>query len=175
MGGIAVLAFAERYGGLARAAVAVDVAISSGQRRNRFLRRLKTLPMVHYRDLETARQRFRLMPNEGEIAPATLSAVAEHSIVRAADGRYTMKFDRESFLGSDGIDVPATLRRVDIPLLLVRAGMSRIMTVEAATRATESNPRVRLVTIPNAHHHVLIERPELLADAIRGFITTLPQ
>jgi len=175
MGGIAVLAFAERYGELARAAVAVDVAISSGQRRNRFLRRLKTLPVVQYRDLATARDRFRLMPNEGEIAPAILSAIAEHSIAPTADGRYTMKFDRESFWGSDGIDVAATIGRIDIPLLLVRAEMSRIMTVEAAARAAESNPRVRLVTIPNAHHHVLIERPELLADAIRGFITTLPQ
>lgn len=174
MGGIATLAFAERYGQLARAAVAVDVAISSGQRRNRYLRRLKTLPVVYYRDLETARERFRLMPNEGEIAPAVLSAIAEHSIARNADGRYTMKFDRESFLGSDGIDVPATIERIDVPLLLVRAERSRIMTAGAAAHAAESNPRVRLVTIPNAHHHVLIERPELLADVIRGFIATLP-
>ncbi len=175
MGGIAVIAFAERYRELAGGAVAVDVAISSGQRRNRFLRRLKTLPVVRYPDLATARERFRLMPNEGEIAPAILSAIAEHSVTPGADGRYTMKFDRESFSGSDGIDVAATIGKIDIPVLLVRAEMSRIMATEAAVRAVHSNQHVRLVTIPNAHHHVLIERPELLADAIRGFITTLPQ
>jgi pimeloyl-ACP methyl ester carboxylesterase len=174
MGGIAALAFAEHQGELARAVVAVDVAIGSGPRRNRYLRHLKSLPTVHYRDRETARARFRLMPNEGEIAPEILGAIAEHSVARSEDGRYTMKFDRESFFGTDGIDVAETIRGIDLPLLLVRAGRSRIMTAEAAVRATESNPLVRLVTIPDAHHHVLIERPQRLAEVISDFIAALP-
>jgi pimeloyl-ACP methyl ester carboxylesterase len=173
MGGIAALAFAARHGELARAAVAVDVAISSGLRRNRYLRHLKNLPTVHYRDLETARGRFRLMPDEGEIAPEILAAIAAHSVAREADGRYTMKFDRESFFGSDGMDVGATIRAVTIPLLLVRAELSRIMTAEAAAGAIAANPQIRLVTIPNAHHHVVIERPTLVAEAIQSFIATL--
>ena len=169
MGGIAVVEFAARYPTLARAAVAIDIAVTSTQRRNRFLQRLKTLPTVTYSDLDTAKARFRLMPNEGEIAPGVLAQVAEHSLERTAAGRYTMKFDRESFFGSDGIDVAAAIRRVAIPLLLVRAELSRIMTAEAAANAAASNPRVSLVTIPRAHHHVLLEFPGLLALAIRGF------
>jgi pimeloyl-ACP methyl ester carboxylesterase len=175
MGGIATVAFAERHRELARAAVAIDVAISSGPRRNRYLRHLKTLPTVHYRDLETARSRFRLMPNEGGIAPEIISTIAGHSVKRGDDGRYSMKFDRESFFGSDGMDVAAAIGRIEIPLLLVRAGLSRIMTAEAAAQAAASNPRVRLVTIPDTHHHVLLERPDLLVEAIHDFIATLPQ
>lgn len=175
MGGIATLAFAEHHRELARAAIAIDVAISSGPRRNRYLRHLKSLPTVHYRDLETARARFRLMPNEGGIAPEILSAIAEHSVTRGEDGRYSMKFDRESFFGSDGMDVAESIRRIEIPLLLVRAGLSRIMTAEAAAAAAASSRMARLDTIPDTHHHVLLERPELLAAVIREFIATLPQ
>jgi pimeloyl-ACP methyl ester carboxylesterase len=86
-----------------------------------------------------------------------------------------MKFDRESFFGSDGMDVAESIRRIEIPLLLVRAGLSRIMTEEAAAAAAASNRMARLVTIPDTHHHVLLERPELLAAVIREFIATLPQ
>jgi len=84
-----------------------------------------------------------------------------------------MKFDRESFFGGDGLDVVDAICRVEIPLLLVRGERSRIMTIEAAERAAASNPRVRLVTIPAAHHHVPLERPANLASTVGEFVTGL--
>ncbi len=169
MGGIAVLAFALRYHQLTRAVVVIDVAITSGPRRNRYLRRLRTIPTISYPDLATAKARFRLMPNEGIIAPEILGEIAERSVQRTIDGRYTMKFDRESFFGSDGLDVAAAIAAVRIPLLLVRAERSRIMTAEAAANARRSDPPVEVVTILNAHHHLPLEAPELLARAIQQF------
>ncbi len=173
MGGIAVLAFASQYPWLVRAAVAIEVAITSDPRRNRFLRRLRTIPTLSYPDLATAKARFRLMPNEGEIAPELIAEIAEHSVRRTVEGGYTMKFDRESFLGSDGVDVAATIAGVRIPLLLVRAERSRIMTAEAAANARSSNPLVEVVTIPNAHHHLPLEAPESLACVIQQFVARL--
>jgi pimeloyl-ACP methyl ester carboxylesterase len=170
MGGIAVLAFASCHQPQVRAAVAIDIAITSGARRNRYLRRLRTIPTIAYRDLATAKARFRLMPNEGEIAPGLIAEIAEHSI-RCTAGGYTMKFDRESFFGSGGLDVVATIRGLKIPVLLVRAGCSRIMTGEAAVDARNSNPLVELVTIPNTHHHLPLEAPESLARVIEQFAT----
>jgi len=172
MGGITAIAFAASYPELARAAVAIDVAVTSTQRRNRYLRHLRALPTVVYPDLETAKARFRLMPNEGNIPAPLLAQIAERSVQRTGDGRYTMKFDRESFYGSDGLDVEAVIREVRIPLLLVRAEMSRIMTAEAAMRAAKSN-RLRLVTIPASHHHVPLEHPVALARAIAEFVETV--
>ncbi len=169
MGGIAVLAFALRYYRLVRAVAAIDVAITSGPRRNHYLRRLRTIPTVSYPDLATAIARFRLMPNEGAIAPKRIAEIAEHSVQRTIDGSYTMKFDRESFFGSDGLDVAAAIAAVRIPLLLVRAECSRIMTAEAMANASRSNPLVEAVTILNAHHHLPLEVPELLARAIKQF------
>jgi pimeloyl-ACP methyl ester carboxylesterase len=173
MGGICALALVVNYPNLVRAAVVVDVAVTSSPRRNRYMQRLRALPTVTYPDLETAKARFRLMPNEGAIPATTIAMIGEKSVGRTGDGRYTMKFDRESFFGGDGLDVVDAIRRVEIPLLLVRGERSRIMTAEAAERAATSNSCVRLVTIPAAHHHVLLERPESLASTVREFVTRL--
>lgn len=170
MGGIAVFAFALRYCGLVRAVAAIDIAITSSPRRRHYLRRLRAIPTISYPDLTTAKARFRLMPNEGEIAPQLLSNIAEHSIQRTTEGRYTMKFDRESFLGSDGLDVAAAIESVRVPVLLVRAEHSRIMTVEPASNACRANPLVELVTIPNAHHHIPLQAPGPLARVIEQFV-----
>jgi pimeloyl-ACP methyl ester carboxylesterase len=113
------------------------------------------------------------MPNEGDIDPSLLARIAERSIMRTDDGRYMYKFDRESFFGSDGIPVLETLRRIRLPTLLVRAQRSRIMTAQASARALESNPAIRLAEIPEAAHHVLLERPDALAAAIIGFAAEL--
>jgi pimeloyl-ACP methyl ester carboxylesterase len=169
MGGIAVLAFLSRYDVLARAAAVIDIAITSTPRRDRYLKRLRTIPTIYYPDLATAKTRFRLMPNEGVISPAVVAEIAAHSIQPTTDGRYTMKFDRQTFVGSDGLDVVAAIANVRIPLLLVRAEQSRIMTSSAAALACTLNPMVELVTIPNAHHHLPLEAPEALARELARF------
>ncbi len=173
MGGISALTFAAEFPGAARAIVAIDTAVTSSERRNHFLRRLKGLPVIAYPDLETALARFRLMPREGEIAPATLRTIAAKSLGQTSEGRWTMKFDRDSFLGSDGIDVLAAIARIRDPLLLIRAELSRIMTVEAAALAVASNPMAKLVTIAGAHHHVILEQPATVARTIEEFIASV--
>jgi len=174
MGGLSTLAFAAHHGNLARATVVIDAALTSSRRRDWFLRRLKSLPVVTYPDLNTAKARFRLMPNEGHIPAATLQAIAEKSLVATEEGRWTMKFDRESFFGGDGINPMEAIKKIRIPTLLLRAELSRIMTAEAAAGACAANPRMRLVTIPAAHHHLLLEKPAAVARAIREFVASLP-
>ncbi|HKV56293.1 MAG TPA: alpha/beta hydrolase [Candidatus Binataceae bacterium] len=173
MGGIAVLAFTLRYHRLVRAVAAIDVAITSTPRRNRYLARLKTLPTVTYPDLPTAISRFRLMPDEGAIPAEVMAEVAGQSLGRTTDGRYTMKFDRESFFGSDGLDSGAAIRAASVPLLLVRGELSRIMSAEAAAQAAAANPLVELVTIAGAHHHLPLESPVPLARALGKFAARL--
>jgi pimeloyl-ACP methyl ester carboxylesterase len=174
MGGIAALGFATQYPDWARAVVAIDVAVTSTPRRNRYLRHLKALPAIVYPDLAMAIGKFRLMPREGEIPAEIIREVAERSLGHASNGGYTMKFDRESFFGSDGLDVAAAIRALTVPLLLVRAGQSRILTAEAAANAAASNPLVSLVTIAGGHHHLPLERPVDLARELLDFIRLHP-
>lgn len=173
MGGLSVLAFARRHPESARGAMAIDVAVTSSRGRDRYLRRLKSLPVVTYPDLATAKARFRLMPDEGGIATEILTQIAEKSLARTDEGRWTLKFDRDSFFGGDGLAVPETIREIRIPIMLVRAEHSRIMTAEAAENARASNPHARLVTIPGAHHHVLLENPGAVARVIEEFAGSL--
>ncbi len=170
MGGVVTLAFASRYADLARGIVVVDTAVVSSRGRDRFLHRLKALPTVVYPDLETAKARYRLMPNEGEIHPGRVLAIAEKSLMPAEQGGYTLKFDRESFFGGDGLHVTDMIRALRIPTLLVRAEKSRIMTKESSEAAAASNPRTRLTVIAGAHHHVILEKPADVARVIGEFV-----
>jgi pimeloyl-ACP methyl ester carboxylesterase len=173
MGGLNVLAFARNHPESARGALAIDVAVTSSRGRDRYLRRLKGLPVVTYPDLATAKARFRLMPSEGGISDEVLHEIAEKSLARTDEGRWTLKFDRESFLGGDGLDVLETIKEISIPTMLVRAEHSRIMTADAAEHARASNPQTRLVTIAHAHHHVILEKPEEVARVIEDFAASL--
>jgi pimeloyl-ACP methyl ester carboxylesterase len=173
MGGLNVLAFARRHPESVRGAMAIDVAVTSSRGRDRYLRRLKGLPTVTYPDLATAKARFRLMPNEGGIPDEVRLEIAEKSLARTDDGRWTLKFDRESFLGGDGLEVLETIKEITIPTMLVRADHSRIMTAEGAEHARSSNPQTRLVTIADAHHHVILEKPEEVARVIEEFAASL--
>jgi pimeloyl-ACP methyl ester carboxylesterase len=173
MGGLSVLAFARHHPRSARGAVVIDSALSSTRGRDRYLRRLKSLPVVTYPDLDTAKARFRLLPDEGEIAQEVLHEVAVRSLARTEDGRWTLKFDRESFFGGDGLHVMETIEAIRMPTLLVRAEHSRIMTAEAAEQARALNPHARLVTIARAHHHVLLEDPEAVAGVIEEFAASI--
>ncbi len=174
MGGLSTIAFAHRYPELARAAIAIDVPVTSSRKRDVYLRRLKSLPTVVYPDPETAKARFRLMPDEGGIPRERVRAIAEKSLMPAEQGGgWTLKFDRDSFFGGDGLNVMEAIRALSIATLLVRADHSRIMTQEGAEAAIASNPNARLVVIPHAHHHVLLEKPAELAHAMIQFVETL--
>jgi pimeloyl-ACP methyl ester carboxylesterase len=170
MGGVVTLAFASRYAELARGIIVIDTAVVSSRGRDRFLHRLKALPTVVYPDLETAKARFRLMPNEGEIRADRVLAIAEKSLMPTERGGYTLKFDRESFFGGDGLKVMDTIRALTLPTLLVRAAKSRIMTQDSSEAAAASNPHARLVVIADAHHHVILEKPAEVARIIAEFV-----
>ncbi len=172
MGGVVTLAFASRYAELARGVIVIDTAVVSSRGRDRFLHRLKALPTVVYPDLATAKARFRLMPNEGEIPEDRVLAIAEKSLMPAEPSGYTLKFDRESFFGGDGLQVMDTIRALQIPTLLVRAEKSRIMSQESSEAAAASNPHARLTVIAGAHHHVILEKPPEVARVIAEFVAS---
>jgi len=58
-------------------------------------------------------------------------------------------------------------------MMLVRAERSKIMTAEGVESARRANPNARVVTIPDAHHHVLLEKPDAVARVIEDFAASL--
>ena len=154
--------------------MAIDVAVTSSRGRDRYLRRLKSIPVVTYPDLATAKARFRLMPKEGGIAEEVLHEIAEKSLARTEEGGWTLKFDRESFLGGDGT---RGARHDHGNRDSHDAGARRAQPYHDGggrrSRRAQSNENARLVTIPNAHHHVILEKPEAVARVIEEFVASL--
>jgi pimeloyl-ACP methyl ester carboxylesterase len=52
----------------------------------------------------------------------------------------------------------------------VRAGLSPILPVEMAERLRASIPEARLVTIPDAYHHLTLDAPAEFTAALDEFL-----
>jgi pimeloyl-ACP methyl ester carboxylesterase len=59
---------------------------------------------------------------------------------------------------------------IEAPTLLVRGGLSDILSPDIADQMVQRNANVELVTIPGSGHSVPLDQPELLADAVRAFL-----
>jgi pimeloyl-ACP methyl ester carboxylesterase len=54
----------------------------------------------------------------------------------------------------------------------VRGTNSTIMTHAALEEFTAAAPHATVVEIEGAHHHVMLDRPDHLANAVRSFLET---
>ncbi|BCX17820.1 MAG: hypothetical protein KatS3mg117_1502 [Geminicoccaceae bacterium] len=73
----------------------------------------------------------------------------------------------------EAIHAEGVPERIDLPVLLVRAGDERIVCNEAIARFARRLPRARLVDLPGARHDVFFERPPLRArlfEELVGFL-----
>ena len=111
--------------------------------------------------------------------PEILDRLAATSLVERIDGRYEPALDPGVLgLGSEGTDLVAlerelweSLGRVSAPVLVVRGGVSAILSEKVAREMVdEVLPDGRLVTIPEAGHAVMIDQGAELAAAICGFV-----
>ena len=63
--------------------------------------------------------------------------------------------------------------RITAPTLVVRGERSPILPRPMAERLRAELPRARLVEIPDAHHHLVLDRPDAFARELRGFLDDL--
>ncbi len=106
------------------------------------------------------------------------------SVRRAAkqlpDGRWTWKYDRVLRRGDrprdpdHGPDVIwPHVRAITTPMLLVRGGLSDVLTADAAARVIEAVPGSELVEVPKAAHLVPGDNPAGFSKAIDPFLNRL--
>ena len=55
-------------------------------------------------------------------------------------------------------------------MLFVRGERSKVLSAAAAARLAAACRAGQSLEIPGCHHHVLIDRPDLLGGEIRGFL-----
>ena len=121
-----------------------------------------------YRTREDAISRYRFLPESSRPDETIRRYIAEHSVHGEADGRFGYKFDPKWF------SLPSRprpdLTDVRCPTLLIRGGDSPLLSAEAADEFVSQLPKGRLIEIPDAGHHVLIDQPDLLFDAVEIFL-----
>lgn len=127
-----------------------------------------------YRSREDAVERFRFLPETSRASETLRRSIASWSVREEGVGRFGYKFDPGWF----GLPSrpPPDLSQVRCPTLLVRGSESALLTPEAATTFVEAlvGARARWIEIPDAGHHVLVDQPERLREAIERFLEDLP-
>ncbi|CAN7543940.1 alpha/beta hydrolase [Phenylobacterium sp. LjRoot225] len=133
-------------------------------------------PARVYPSLAAALARFRLSPPQPAENLFIVDHLARHGLMRApmADGSgegWAWKFDPQTM---DRLDREAVRRifsappRIDMPLAHLIGEHSMLRTVPGLYDAYPRNGLV--IEIPDAHHHVMVDRPLALIAAIRSLL-----
>jgi pimeloyl-ACP methyl ester carboxylesterase len=165
LGAAVALDHASRFAAT-RGIVLVDLArggTPGGGRRARLALSLRRT----YRTRDEAIERYRFLPESSHPDEKIRLYIAERSIQVEPDGRFGYKFDPKWF-GLPSRPRP-DLEQVLFPCLLVRGGESTLLSSEAATEFITQLASGRLIEIPGAGHHVLIDQPDRLLVAIEDF------
>ena len=111
--------------------------------------------------------------------PLYTEAMLRHRVehgTKPTDGGLTWKYDRglrdavRAGTWRDPIDLWPLWRDISCPILLVRGADSDVLSAEIAKRMLETNPRARLVEVPDAGHTVPGDQPEVFRRLLTEFL-----
>lgn len=114
--------------------------------------------------------------------PDALADFAAHSVVRRLDGRYEIKLDPGVLTPrGDAAEWRASEQRLETalsqitcPVLLVRGGLSAVLSEQTAREITETQlANGQLHTLPRAGHAVMLDDEPQLRGAIERFVGAL--
>ncbi len=169
MGGHNAMTFAAWHPERVGALVIVDSRpVIPAERLDFMHARGRRLPRA-YSSEEAGMQAFRLLPRETFAEPALLAHLARAGLAQR-NGGWGWRFDPATHGARQPVDAWPLLPRITAPTLIVRGGLSPILPAEMAERLRASIPRATLVTIPEAYHHLTLDRPAEFAAALGRFL-----
>ncbi|MBJ2303710.1 MULTISPECIES: alpha/beta fold hydrolase [unclassified Pseudomonas] len=124
-----------------------------------------------YPDQATALGRYRLMPEQPAALSYIVDHIARHSLVEHEQG-LSWKFDPMLPSGVAQEEMAATLLpRVSRPVDFVYGEHSAIVSRAMAERIVSDLPNGRgPISMPDAHHHMMIDQPLALIALLRGLL-----
>jgi esterase len=114
---------------------------------------------------------FRLLPRDTLAAPALLAHMGRAAVTRRVGG-WGWRFDPSTHGERRPVDAWPLLSKISASTLVVRGGLSPVLTAEMAEQLRASIPRASLVTIPHAYHHLTLDAPTAFTAALTHFLTT---
>jgi pimeloyl-ACP methyl ester carboxylesterase len=170
LGGLVTIQTAATYGDALAGAVIVDSPVRRSDpeteegTRGRAFRAPGTYP-----DLETALGHFYLIPPQPDPDPWILDHVARNSLHDTGSG-WTWKFDPNLFAHTM-VAMNEQLTSVRCRVAVLRGEHSVVVPDDTAAYMYELMGRVSpVVTIPEAHHHLILDQPLSFVSALRTLL-----
>lgn len=171
MGGHNAMAFAAWYPERVRALVVVDSRPVLPDERLAMMHRRGERPMRRYPTAEDAVAAFRLLPRDTVADPALLAHVARAGVA-ADNGRFRYRFDPEANRVRRPVDNWRLVDRIVAPTLIVRGERSPVLPRDMAERLRSAIGDSRVVEIPGAYHHLVLDRPVEFTAVLDEFLRT---
>lgn len=174
-GGFVTMRTAGKYGDRFAGAVIVDSPVSPPDENNDGPPR-RDRPNKVYPSLESALARFRLAPPQPCQNHYAMDYIARHSLRESDDGKgagWQWKFDPSIWRRFDmeGMSPSEMVKRVACPLAIMRGEDSAIMLDHVWQYMQELlGPDVPFISIPHAHHHVMLDQPVAFISALRTLL-----
>lgn len=156
-----------------RQLVVVDSRPAIPAERLAHMRERAERPARRHASMEAAVAAFRLLPPDTLADPALLAHLAGAGMTWR-DGAVTTRFDPACPPARKPADAWPLLPRITAPTLVVRGARSPILPREMAERVVAELADGRLVEIPDAYHHLLLDRPEAFARVLDDFLDAGP-
>jgi pimeloyl-ACP methyl ester carboxylesterase len=172
MGGHNSVIYATEHAADLTALILVDTDAAYPERAVEFLRKLGEKPAKVFDSFVEAVSRFQLLPRETFLPVAQLHHLASFAFRELSDGKWTAKLDRRT-LFREPIDGRPLLPRISCPTLIVRAENTPVLSLEKIERLVNSLPNGRWVEVPETNHHVMLDNPDGLVNAVREFLVSL--
>ncbi|CAM2006010.1 alpha/beta fold hydrolase [Acanthopleuribacter pedis] len=123
-----------------------------------------------YDSLEAGVKRFRLLPHQPCESAELMGFIAASSLRRQEEG-WTWKFDPHVFETSDRRPTAPLLNHIRCPWWLVRGEQSRVVKPDIEQAVRELGlAAVPVISIPRAHHHLLLDQPLAFITLLRTFL-----
>ncbi|MGD8968887.1 MAG: alpha/beta hydrolase [Anaerolineae bacterium] len=74
------------------------------------------------------------------------------------------------FVACDRFDIMDRLAEISVPTLVIGGSADKLTPLKYAHYLAENIPDARLVTVEGAGHMVMLEQPEQVTDAVKGFV-----
>jgi esterase len=173
MGGHNALIYATQHAHDLAALILVDTDAAYPEGAVQFLRKLGEKPAKEFSSFVEAVSRFQLLPRESFLSTEKRHYLASFAFAEQPGGKWVAKLDRRT-LFREPIDGRPLLAQITCPTLFVRAQHSPILSDEKINRLVSQLPNGRWVEVENTYHHVMLDNPEGLVQAVRVFLAGLP-
>jgi pimeloyl-ACP methyl ester carboxylesterase len=172
MGGHNAIAGAAWHPERVRGLVIVDSRPAIPAERLEQMKERGARPLRRHPTVEAAVAAFRLLPPDTDADPALLAHLARESVVDR-DGAISLRFDPACYAAREPVDGWPLLARITAPTLVVRGERSPVLPRPMAERLRAAVPGARLLEVPDAFHHLVLDRPDAFARLLRSFLDDL--